>query len=78
MPEELREPGPGVDLDQDFRQLHPWQELKRARESYDSVGCWKDEPLGAQPLTCEAKENLRSIVLKGPFDKPSFKFFQVP
>ena len=61
VPEELREPGPGVDLDQDFRQLHPWQELKRARESYDSVGCWKDEPLGAQPLTSEAKENLRSI-----------------
>ena len=32
----------------------------------------------AQPLTSEAKENLRSIVLKGPFDKPSFEFFQVP
>ena len=42
------------------------------------VGCWKDEPLGAQPLTSEAKENLRSLVLKGPFDKPSFEFFQVP
>ena len=25
VPEKLREPGPGVDLDQDFRQLHPWQ-----------------------------------------------------
>ena len=25
MPEKLREPGPGVDRDQDFRQLHPWQ-----------------------------------------------------
>ena len=31
-----------------------------------------------KPLTSEAKENLRSIVLKGPFDKPSFEFFQVP
>ena len=25
VPEELREPGPVIDLDQDFRQLHPWQ-----------------------------------------------------
>ena len=25
VPEELREPGPGVDLDQYFRQLHPRQ-----------------------------------------------------
>ena len=47
-------------------------------KSYDSIGCWKDEPLSAQPLTSEAKENLRSLVLKGPFDKPSFEFFQVP
>ena len=31
-------------------------------------GGWKDEPLGAPPLTSEAKENLRSIVLKGPFE----------
>ena len=29
-------------------------------------------------FTSAAKENLRSIVLKGPFDKPSFEFFQVP
>ena len=41
---------------------------RRTDKSYDSVGCWKDEPLGAQPLTSEAKENLRSIVLKGPFE----------
>ena len=51
---------------------------RRTGKSYDSAGCWKDEPLGAQPLTSEAKENLRSIVLKGSFDKPSFEFFQVP
>ena len=51
---------------------------RRTDKSYDSAGCWKDEPLGAQPLTSEAKENLRSLVLKGPFDKPSFEFFQVP
>ena len=41
-------------------------------------GAGKTSPRGAQPLTSEAKENLRSIVLKGPFDKPSFEFFQVP
>ncbi len=64
-------------LDQGVRSLL-CATARRTDKSYDSVGCWKDEPLGAQPLTSEAKENLRSIVLKGPFDKPSFEFFQVP
>ena len=64
-------------LDQGVRSLL-CATARRTDKSYDSVGCWKDEPLGAQPLTSEAKENLRSLVLKGPFDKPSFEFFQVP
>ena len=64
-------------LDQGVRSLL-CATARRTDKSYDSVGCWKDEPLGAQPLTSEAKENLRSIVLKDPFDKPSFEFFQVP
>ena len=63
-------------LDQGVRSLL-CATARRTDKSYDSAGCWKDEPLGAQPLTSEAKENLQSIVLKGPFDKPSFKFFQV-
>ena len=37
VPEELREPGPGVGLDQDFRQLHPWQAFGNevVRRSHD-------------------------------------------
>ena len=54
-------------LDQGVRSLL-CATARRTDKSYDSVGCWKDEPLGAQPLTSEAKENLRSIVLKGPFE----------
>ena len=54
-------------LDQGVRSLL-CATARRTDKSYDSVGCWKDEPLGAQPLTCEAKENLRSLVLKGPFE----------
>ena len=47
-------------LDQGVRSLL-CATARRTDKSYDSVGCWKDEPLGAQPLTSEAKENLRSI-----------------
>ena len=67
-PVELGSPlGAQQGLDQGVRSLL-CATARRTDKSYDSVGCWKDEPLGAQPLTCEAKENLRSIVLKGPFE----------
>ena len=51
---------------------------RRTDKSYDSAGCWKDEPLGAQPLTSEAKENLRSLVLKGPFEPAKLRVLPSP
>ena len=57
VPEELREPGPGVDLDQDFRQLHPWQafgnevvqlnEPRRATPPLKRARARSDPPPGA-------------------------------
>ena len=64
-------------LDQGVRSLL-CATARRTDKSYDSVGCWKDEPLGAQPLTCEAKENLRSIVLKGPFEPAKLRVLSSP
>ena len=64
-------------LDQGVRSLL-CATARRTDKSYDSVGCWKDEPLGAQPLTCEAKENLRSIVLKGPFEPAKLRVLPSP
>ena len=64
-------------LDQGVRSLL-CATARRTDKSYDSVGCWKDEPLGAQPLTSEAKENLRSIVLKGPFEPAKLRVLPSP
>ena len=64
-------------LDQGVRSLL-CATARRTDKSYDSVGCWKDEPLGAQPLTCEAKENLRSLVLKGPFEPAKLRVLPSP
>ena len=64
-------------LDQGVRSLL-CATARRTDKSYDSAGCWKDEPLGAQPLTSEAKENLRSIVLKGPFEPAKLRVLPSP
>ena len=68
---------PQQGLDQGVRSLL-CATARRTDKSYDSVGCWKDEPLGAQPLTSEAKENLRSIVLKGPFEPAKLRVLPSP
>ena len=77
-PVELGSPlGAQQGLDQGVRSLL-CATARRTDKSYDSVGCWKDEPLGAQPLTSEAKENLRSIVLKGPFEPAKLRVLPSP
>ena len=79
VPEELREPGPGVDLDQDFRQLHPWQELKRARESYDRSGAGKTSLSVRNRSRARRKRTFgASIVLKGPFEPAKLRVLPSP